>query len=132
MNWVILLSRRKKQKALEAEPNRAAWEAALEGHLLSMEGGREGPTEKEVMPQQAQAVAFKCLGFPASLVAGALLSSSPSAKGIPSRGVGGKYHGWVKEGMAPCWGEEAAFWSLHLWLGDTGSSGRLRAQKHVL
>lgn len=68
MNWVILLSRRKKQKALEAEPNRAAWEAVLEGHLLSMEGGREGPTEKRVMPQQAiplaQEVAFKCLGFP--------------------------------------------------------------------
>lgn len=132
INWVILLSRSKKENALEA--NSSAWEAGLEGHLLSKEGRRvpqrRGWCLTRIPP--AQPVAFKCLGFPSSLVAGALLSSLPSDEGIPSRGVGGKYHGWVKEGTAPCWGEEAAFWSLHPWSGDTGSPSRLRAQKHEI
>lgn len=46
MNRVILLSRRKKQKALEAVPSRAAWEAVLEG-APALQGRKEGGSHRE-------------------------------------------------------------------------------------
>lgn len=98
MNWVILLSRRSRKLWRQCQAGlhgKQCWK----GHLLSKEGRKEGPTEKGVMHPQAvppsQPVAFKCLGFPASLVAGPCWAHRRALKEFhPEEWEGNTTGGW--------------------------------------
>jgi len=104
MNCAVFLSRRKKQKALEATPNRDAWETVWKCTCFQRRVSSRKIGDIARGHYLPQPVAFGCLRFAASFIWGPA-ELIAKWQGMPSWKVGRKYQEWVKKSLTCCWEE---------------------------